>query len=185
MKTSSLDEGQIERFRQRRVQLLQLRASQSSNIGRRLGFQNGHESIAMDTGFMFHPFVDTDTHLGRKTVVPGINRSADYRRKARIDNKLPADDDEYPLLSGIRPAGSPDRIKVAAPHLFRQSLEFKDVSGLFVQSIGVSLVKGRVMRTPFGPLSPRQIVTRCIFQESGPIRLDSIDLRQHFFRECS
>jgi hypothetical protein len=89
---------------------------QGPNEARQDGLREADQLIAMNAGVVLQALVRSDAHLSTQSVVLRIYGRTDYRRESRVNQCLPANDDEYSLLSWISRTWLSDQVKLAPLH---------------------------------------------------------------------
>ena len=79
-------------------------------------FGQAHELVAVNAALLLESVRDTDRHLGTKSVMARIDRSADDGIEGGIDESLAADDHEDAKASGIVLRRLRDPVQIAALH---------------------------------------------------------------------
>jgi hypothetical protein len=85
---------------------------EAADVVRQDGLWEADEGVAVDAAFLPQALVDTDVDLRGEPVAPSVDRSANDRGEARVDQSLPADDDEDSRALGVACPRVPDAVEV-------------------------------------------------------------------------
>lgn len=89
--------GDIERDQKGLIQLAGSIGWQGANVVGKAGLGNTDQGIAVDAAVVFQAFVGPDGDLRRQSIVAGADWRANDRRELRLDQDLPAHNDENAL----------------------------------------------------------------------------------------
>lgn len=87
--------GQIEREGEGTIQFAEFLARQTANVVGEGRLGKADELVAMDRAVVLQAFINSYRDLGRQAVVNRVNGRASYGGKARVDERLTSNDDEY------------------------------------------------------------------------------------------